>query len=665
MSQTLTRPPQVTAWNMNSPLRILVIEHAEADVELNLYELQRAGFQCRPHVVGTLEEFLDHIQRFYYDIVLADYRLPGWTGMDALKAIRKSGNEVPFILVTGTLGEETAVECIRQGVTDYVLKGHLARLPIVVSRALEEKTSRDARAFMVHALRQSESNSQFLFANNPLPMWVFDGETLQFLQVNDAALHRYGYERFEFLRMRISDLHTPEEIPRLLGSLQEGPAGGKSAGQWHHRLKDGSIIEVEFFIHSMVYCERPAVLVVAQDITERRSLERQLRQAQKFEVIGQLAGGIAHDFNNVIGAIQGWAELGEEQAASSQAPFASYFKKIHTQCDRVTALISQLLAVSRRQILEPQNLDLNRVVRDVVALLGEVIGKNVELRTALADDLCVVRVDPTQIEQVLMNLCVNARDAMPKGGRLSIETHNSNFSEAQCRQHAGLQPGRFAALSVSDTGVGMDAAVRERIFEPFFTTKATGKGTGLGLATVYGIVKQHGGSILVESDPGHGSTFHIFLPVSETVATVEDSPPILPDPEVRGGTETILIAEDHEGLRETARTRLESLGYQILIANDGEEAVEMFSAHRDTIALVLLDVIMPRRSGPETYEAIQAIKPGIPVIFATGYSNETAALTEMVERGIAVLRKPYSLSVLCRRVRETLDSVVARSQEST
>jgi PAS domain S-box-containing protein len=773
---------------MSTPLRVLVIEHTMADAELNLHELQQAGFQCRPHIVGTREEFLDHLQRYHYDVVLADYRLPGWTGMDALMKIRRSGGETPFILVTGTMGEEIAVECIRQGVTDYVLNDHLARLPVVVSRALEEKTTRDARTFMVEALRQSESNSLFLFAHNPLPMWVFEKESLQFLQVNDAALRRYGYERLEFLQMSISDLHPPNEISRLLSTFHDNSAGEKTAGQWHHRLKDGSTINVEIFLHSMEYSGRAAVLAVAQDITERklaeeerqkfftlvensgdfiavadlkdnieyvnpagrallgmggadsvqgthskdyvvaedlslvmdtifpainssgnwkgelrfrhhqtgqtipmdcvafqvkdpwtgearyiatvsrditerRSLELQLRQAQKFEAIGQLAGGIAHDFNNVIGAILGWAELGEEQVGSSDAPYATYFKKIHAQCDRVTALVRQLLAFARRQVLEPRNLSLNQSIRDVLSLLGGVIGKDIELQTILAEDLAVVCVDPTQIEQVLLNLCINSRDAMPKGGRLTIETHNADFSELECRLNAALQPGRFAGLSVRDTGVGMDAAVRERIFEPFFTTKGMGKGTGLGLATVYGIVKQHGGFILVESEPNRGSTFQVFLPVSENATPAVNQPIALQDLPVRGGTETILIAEDHEGVREMARAALESLGYQILIAHDGEEAVEMFSAHGDSIALVLLDVIMPRRNGPKTYEAIQAMKPGIPVVFATGYSNETAALNEMVQRGIAVLRKPYSPGVLCRRVREALDLAVARSSK--
>src|ERR1700730_8672446 len=279
MSQTATRLPHATGWNMESPLRVLILEDAVADAELNLRELQQAGFKCRAHIAGTHEKFADHLLRFNYDIVLAGYRLTGWTGMDALLEIRRSGNDVPFILVTGPLGEEIAVECIRQGVTDYVLKDHLARLPIVVSRALEDKTSRDARAFLVEALLQSESNSLFLFAHNPLPMWVFEKESLQFLQVNDAALHHYGYGRTEFLKMNAADLHPPEEVPRLLKMLHAGSTREKTAGQWHHRLKGGSIIDVEIFLHSMEYSGRASALMVAQDITERKRAEE---EKQKF-----------------------------------------------------------------------------------------------------------------------------------------------------------------------------------------------------------------------------------------------------------------------------------------------------------------------------------------------------------------------------------------------
>jgi len=781
MSQTITNASLTTLWNMAAPLHVMLIENSVADAELNLHELEHAGFQCKPQIIATRAEFLEQLGRFPFDIVLADYQLPGWTGMDAYRAMRQAGRDIPFILVTGILGEEVAVECIKQGITDYVFKEHLARLPIAVARALEEKVLLDARNFMMHALRQSEANSLFLFAHNPLPMWVFERETLQILQVNDAALRHYGYDRMDFLQMSASDLHPAEEAPKLLATFEDANPREQLAGQWHHRRKDGSVIDVEMFLHKMEYSGHTAALVVAEDVTERkraeeerqkflslvensrdfiavsdlqcevqyinpagrallgmgetdsvhqthgqeyliaediplmrkkifpailssghwegelrfrhcqtgqaipmdyvgfllkdlqsgeprlvasisrdtterRTLEQQLRHAQKFEAIGQLAGGIAHDFNNVIGAIQGWAELGEEQAASRDAQFVSYFKKIHSQCDRVTALIQQLLAFARRQILEPRSLSLNQTVQDVMNLLDKVIGKDIEIKTNLADDLSAVRADPTQIEQVLMNLCINSRDAMPKGGRVTIETHNADFSEEDCRRTVGSQPGRFAELRVTDTGIGMDAAIREKIFEPFFTTKGIGKGTGLGLATVYGIVKQHNGFIQVESAPGQGSTFRIFLPVNETPTVGEFRPPVFDDLPVRAGTETILLAEDHDGIREMAQSVLKAKGYHVLLAHDGEEAVEVFTANRDRISLVLLDVIMPRRSGPEVFAAIKALNSGVSVVFATGYSNEIATLADLVERGVVVLRKPYSPSMLCRRVREVLDA---------
>jgi PAS domain S-box-containing protein len=781
MSQLVANAPLTTLWNMTAPLHAMLIENSVEDAELNLHELERAGFRCAPQIISTRAEFLEQLGRFPFDIVLADYRLPDWNGMDAFSEMRQAGRDVPFILVTGTLGEEVAVECIKQGITDYVLKEHLARLPLVVARALEERALRYARKFMVQALRQSEANSLFLFANNPLPMWVIESETLQFVQVNDAALRHYGYDRMDFLRMSAGELHPAEEVPKLLAALQESNPRDQLAGQWHHRKKDGSVIDVEMFLHQMEYSGNAAALVVAQDITERkraeeekqkfftlveysrdfiavadlqdnvqyvnpagramlgigetesvagthsldyvvpadlpmvhetvlpalyanghwegelhfrhrqtgqslpmdfvgfrvtdrrtgeprfvatvsrdmserRALEQQLRHAQKFEAFGQLAGGIAHDFNNVIGAIQGWAELGEEQAAPGNPTLEGYFKKIHVQCDRVSALIRQLLAFARRQILEPRNITLNQTVRDVMNLLDKLIGKDVEIKTVQAEDLSAVRADPTQIEQVLMNLCINSRDAMPKGGRIDIETRNASFSEEDCRRNRGFQPGRFAELRVSDTGEGMDAATRERIFEPFFTTKGTGKGTGLGLATVYGIIKQHNGFIHVESELGKGSCFRIFLPVNEAPAPGDIHPPLFDDLPVRGGSETILLADDHEGICEMAQSVLKAKGYRVLLAHDGEEAVEVFTAHRDVISLVLLDVIMPRRSGPEVFAAIKKLNPGISVVFATAYSNETAALADLAGRGVAVLRKPYTPSSLCRRVREVLDA---------
>jgi two-component system, cell cycle sensor histidine kinase and response regulator CckA len=444
-----------------------------------------------------------------------------------------------------------------------------------------------------------------------------------------------------------------------------------SSGHWEGELRflhrgSGKAVPMDcvgFQVKDLQTGEPRFVAMVSRDMTERRNLEQQLRHAQKFEAFGQLAGGIAHDFNNVIGAIQGWAELGEEQAASANSTLGSYFKKIHVQCDRVTALIRQLLAFARRQILEPRSLSLNQTARDVMSLLDKVIGKDIEIKLALAEDLLSVRADSTQIEQVLMNLCINSRDAMPKGGFITIATYNASFTQEDCRRLPGTQFGHFAELRVTDTGMGMDASTRERIFEPFFTTKGPGKGTGLGLATVYGIIRQHNGFVQVESEPGEGSTFRVFLPASEApVSKVRTS--ASDDLPVRGGTETILIADDHEGICDVAQSVLSAKGYHVLLAHDGDEAVEIFTAHRDRVSLVLLDVIMPRRSGPEVFTAVKALNPKVSVVFATGYSNETSVLADLVLRGVPVLRKPYSPAALCRRVREVLDAARAGTMSS-
>jgi PAS domain S-box-containing protein len=485
--------------------------------------------------------------------------------------------------------------------------------------------------------------------------------------VNPAGRAMLGIPNGQLIKGTHSmDYVVPADLPLVYDTIL--PAI-RTTGHWQgelqfRHLQTGRPLPMDFVgfqVKDQKTGEPRFVATVSRDVTERRTLERQLQQAQKFEAFGQLAGGIAHDFNNVIGAILGWAEMGEEQAASSNIVLENYFKKIHIQCDRVTALVQQLLAFARRQILEPKNLNLNQTVHDVMSLLDKLIGKDIEIKTILADDLLAVRADPTQIEQMLINLCLNSRDAMPKGGTITIETHNANFSEEDVRNAVGLQIGRFASLQVMDTGIGMDAATRERIFEPFFTTKAMGKGTGLGLATVYGIVKQHNGFIQVESEAGKGSTFRIFLPINETPAKTEFRPLVFDDLPVRGGHETILLADDHDGICEMAYSVLFAKGYQVLLAHDGEEAIQIFSANREKISLVLLDVIMPRRSGPEVFAAIKEINPQISVVFATGYSNETAVLADLVEHGVAILRKPYSPSLLCQRVREVLDAVPAAS----
>ena len=642
----------------SKPLRILIAEDSREDLELTIRELKKSGLEVEIDSVSTREAFTEKLNSQTVDMVLSDYRMPGWTGMDAFSEIVKSGRDVPLILVTGTLGDLKAVECIQIGIADYVLKQQIGRLPMAILRAQEGKFLRDAEKESAEELRESEARYREL-VNNAIYGIYWVTLTGVLLDANSALVQMLGYESLEALLSlgnTVSLYCDPAKREEMAEWYQENDRGDTTV-EW--KRKDGKIITVRLIgrrSRDARHC-KDCVELVVEDITERLALEKQLRQAQKFEAIGQLAGGIAHDFNNMIGAILGWAEIGLEETETGTR-LHRHFDKVRGQAVRAASLTRQLLAFARRQILEPRNMDLNHSVTETLSLLEKVIGSNIEVQANLAPNLALVRADPTQVDQVLMNLCINARDAMPQGGHLIIETGEAVCDEKYCAAHSYARPGHYTMLTVTDSGTGMDAATLDRIFEPFFTTKEMGKGTGLGLATVYGIVSQHGGFLHVYSEVNVGTTFRIYLPVApaaeKTPVHVEDSQP------VHGGPETILIAEDHEGLRELARETLANLGYDVVLACDGEEAVRLFRANRDRIDLLLLDVVLPKMNGPEAYARICADSRDVPVIFATGYSPEMTLLDNAQEKGLTVLQKPYVPRDLARRVRETLDRVPAR-----
>ena len=765
-------------------LRILIADDDPADRELCLLSLKKAGIKFEAESVSTREEFSEKLQNRQFDLVLSDYRMRGWTGMDALATVIEKCPDLPFILLTGTLGDELAVECIKLGVTDYILKDHLARLPIAIRRSLEDRALREARNKSALALRESEERYRTLVENAPEAIVVIDVDAGKYVDCNERAVKMFGYRREDLHRLSPGSLSPPTQ-PDGRSSTEltreyclRVLAGHAASFEWicrnsrgeefpvevhlaklpspNRRLVRGSILDITeryraekarresearyrslvdhaaFGIlwatepdgkmlhvnpalaemlgyastdelltvgYSRLFYRYPAdqarlaaefldkgrveatlewkrkddkiitvhlngriamapdgksecAEVTVENVTERIALEKQLLRAQKFEGIGQLAGGIAHDFNNMIGAILGWAELGIDET-QSDSRLRRHLEKIQQQGKRAAALTRQLLAFARRQILEPRNVDLNQTAVETLSLLEKVIGGNIEIKANLASDLSVVRADPTQVEQVLMNLCINSRDAMPNGGTLIIDTSNMMLDHEFCAWQPQALPGSYAVLSVTDTGTGMDSETMDRIFEPFFTTKGLGKGTGLGLATVYGIVRQHGGFLNVYSEVGKGTTFRCYFPASTEVAAprdkIDDAGPI------RGGTETILIAEDHEGLSQLALETLTRLGYQVMLATDGEQAVSDFCANPDRIALAVLDVVLPKLSGPEVYTRIRELRPDLPVIFATGYSPEIAQLQKVQQEGLPVLQKPYSPRDLARRVRETLD----------
>ena len=503
------------------------------------------------------------------------------------------------------------------------------------------------------ALRESEARYRGLFESATFGLYraAFEG---QLLDVNPAVVSMLGYESAEDLIAvgRSASLYVhPSERERLLLQLRRE---GKADATVDWKRKDGKVITVRLVGHPGKDAKTGAdcVEVVVEDVTERIALEKKLQKAQKFEAFGQLAGGIAHDFNNMIGAILGWAELGLDDTAADPG-LHKRFEKIRMQAERAAALTRQLLAFARRQTLEPRHVNLNQIVEETLSLLEKVIGPDIAVEMDLAPGLVMVRADPAQIEQVILNLCVNARDAMPEGGRLVVQTRNTEFDKEFCRRNPQARPSQQALLSVSDTGTGMDSATVDRMFEPFFTTKGPSKGTGLGLATVYGVVKQHGGVVFVDSELSKGTTFRVFLPVTAEPGRGTDSGS--DTSEVQRGSETILVVEDHEGLRELACETLTNLGYNVLLATDGEEALDVFRKHAGEIDLALLDIMLPKVNGIDVYTGIISYNPRLPIIFATGFTTAGNLAEKLEASGCPILPKPYSRGDLARRIREMFE----------
>jgi len=395
-----------------------------------------------------------------------------------------------------------------------------------------------------------------------------------------------------------------------------------------------------------------AVLGLSRDISERRQLEEQLRESQKMEAIGRLAGGVAHDFNNLLTAILGYLEL-VRQKLPVDGELGADIQEITTAAKRAAELTRQLLAFGRRQALKPETLDLNLRVGSIEKMLRRLIGEDVEIVLRLSDDLWLTRVDPVQIDQVVLNLAVNARDAMPDGGRLTIATANVGGPGGETTADPRVGPGRFVELAITDTGAGMDAATRERLFEPFFTTKEQGRGTGLGLATVYGIIKQSGGHIRVDSRLGAGSTFRIWLPQAESPSATAGP---VAEPEVAAGRgETVLLVEDEPSVRSLVRKTLDRLGYRVLEARNGEIAIGLAAAHEGEIAALLTDVVMPGLSGPDLAAALAETRPELRVVYMSGYTDRVGTAPNLERARVQLLTKPFSTHELASAVRQAID----------
>ena len=512
-------------------VRILMLEDNVNDAELMIEELKRVGFKFEWECVQTEADFLERLDNGF-DIILSDYSMPGFTGLRALELVKERADlDIPFIIISGTIGEETAVGAIKDGAADYLLKDRIGRLGSAVSRALRDVEER----------------------------------------------------------------------------------------------------------------------------REKKRLQAQFLEAQKMEVIGQLSAGVAHDFNNVLAVIMGYSDLIESDLGPDH-PLQRYTDEIRQAARRATSLTRQLLIFSRRETIQPELLDLNDVVTSMDKLLRRLVDENVELTIECRRGLGQIKADSGYIWQVLMNLVVNARDAMIEGGRVLVQTGTQTLTESSPQTQVGVPPGEYVTLSVTDTGTGMSAAVKARIFEPFFTTKPAGKGTGLGLATCQTIIRQTGGYIEVDSELGRGSTFRVYFPRmgQPAGAKPESTPANGPAPR---GTETLLIVEDEPSVRMLAQGVLHSLGYDVLVALHGLDALRITREHQGPrIALVIADVVMPRMGGPELADWLRSLDPNLKIIFSSGYTEDALSAAGMSSTGIDFLPKPYTPLALARKVREMLDS---------
>ena len=633
-------------------LRILLAEDNPSDAILIERQLRVGGVAATITRVDSERALRTALAAFQPDLILTDHSMPSFTAQDTLRIGREVQPFTPVIVVTGSLDEETAAEYIKGGAADYVLKTHLTRLPGAVASALERRRAREATEAALTALRASEAKFAKAFYANPSGMAITALDGL-LVDVNESFLRTLGYTRDEVVGRNTVELglwRDPADRGRVLAAVQAG--GHVENLELEFRTKAGVLRTLLYSAERIELDGAPHILALTTDITERRRLEEELRQSQKMEAIGQLAGGVAHDFNNILTAIHGYADLLGDELPPGDARLEDV-EEIRKAARRAAQLTRQLLAFSRKQVLEPRVLDLNALIENLGKMLSPLLGENIELTSALAPGLHAVRADPNQLEQVILNLAINARDAMPKGGKLTIETSNVELDEHYATRHVGVVAGRYVMLAVSDTGTGMDEQTKARIFEPFFTTKEPGKGTGLGLSTVYGIVKQSGGNIWLYSEPGRGTTFKIHLPAVD--ASVEAAPATATAGGL-AGVETILMAEDDEQLRRLAYRALAGHGYTVLEAGSSSAALEVARRHSGPIHLLLTDVIIPGMDGRSLAQAVQAERPGLRVLFMSGYADKAIVHHGVLDAGVAYLAKPFTTEAIARKVREVLDA---------
>ncbi len=630
--------------------RVLVVDDDEEEFVLagDLLEAVAPG-QYAIEWTPSYEEALHALTQPAVHVALIDYQLGIRSGLDLIGELVAAPSTVPLILMTGQGDQAIDTAALAAGATDYLDKRSVTG-PLL-DRSLRYAIGRRRAA---DALRRSDERFRALFDHSPSAIYIASLATGLVEDVNAEFERLTGYRREQVVGHSTSELGLWVDT-EAREALHLRAASGESvrnadlrmvcrAGERRHVLAS-----LDRLSHSVN--REPSLVTVLLDVTEQRALETQLRQAQKMEAVGQLAGGVAHDFNNLLTAILGYTALVFE-ALPADSPVCHDVREIQMASERAASLTAQLLAFSRRTLLAPRVIDVNGLIRHTQSLLQRLLGEAVVLTSHLAPDLGAVYADAAQIDQIIVNLAVNARDAMPSGGRLAIDTANVLLDQAFVADHPGAAVGPHVMIAVTDTGTGMDEVVMARLFEPFYTTKGPGKGTGLGLAMVFGIVKQSGGSIWVESQLGVGSTFTVYLPTVDGPLPSEESRPAAVS---STGTETILLVEDQDEVRRLIRDVLRRRGYTVVVAADPQDALEVLAHQAAAIDLLLTDVVMPHMSGRELARIGQTQHPHLRVLYMSGYPNDAVGQNGLLEPGLTFIQKPFAGPELLQRVRAVLD----------
>lgn len=638
------------------PKTILYVDDNALDRELVRHALLNADQAYKIVEASSQEEFDDAVTQGPYDAVLSDFDICGFQGLQVLARVKELWPEVPVIIVTGTGTEEIAVEAMKSGAADYIIKSPKAieRLPGALANTLNAAGEKRARNQAERELKESEARFHRAVEEAPVPVMIHaeDGEVLA---VSHVWLSVTGYSIEQVSTVGAwTELAYGNAAKTVLEYVEKTYHGTEPfhEGEFTVHCADGTDRIWDFSSTPLGPGQdgRRCAISIASDVTERKSLEAQLRHAQKMEAVGRLAGGVAHDFSNMLQVIMGYLTLGLEELPDRENP-PTWFGMIQRAADRSADLTRQLLAFSRNEAAEPKLVELGPAVSRLSTMLERIVGEEVTLSTTLQRETWPIRIDPAQLDSIIANLVINARDAMDNSGVLAIATFNHVLSEEDSRE-ADTAPGDYAAISVKDTGTGMDRETLDHIFDPFFTTKGPGVGTGLGLSVVYGTVKQNGGFLRVESEPGAGTTVIVYLPRCRPEVAPEAAHPT--EDAASRGQGIILLVEDDEAVLEVTERLLSRIGYRTVATKSPAHALELAAEDLPEITLVMSDVVMPEVDGPTLVERLQALRPGTPALFTSGYPSEVIGSHGIVPGTVHFLQKPYDQKKLAQKIREVL-----------